>query len=651
MSGFLVLYLSAIGIGSLLPLSKNIGFSLIGLRLVLGFLFLPVLIFVFHVLIGLELKFSCHLIAIISLIGLGLVIGTKYQLNNYFSLFSHPISVLPIITLLIVVYNGGIGYMPYSGDEFSAWLSIPKMTFALGEFDVAKMRTPYPDYTPSWFLVLVYSPVLLSNQFDEGAIAIAPLVLHIGAISLIFDVTSKICKVYEIVNTQKAFLISWAFILILLAAESSGQLIARNLLIEPPQIYGYLTITTLLIATKIPDASKKHILQLAGLILAFCYFFKAAALVFVPVFGLSAILFAKDLLKSCQHKSNLNQLMVTFKLSIFLVGPFVVTALFWYLFTNEYHTVTGSPSMLVARNYIDHLEFANFKNITINFNRAVLAYILSYKTLLTIFSMLVLCYGLISKMYRNVSILLISFFISYYFALYWAHLTIFTTEPTAIPRYMRVPIQVIHSSSLLLCFLILANGSNFTELKKWAYQLKLEKFMVGLCLVVTILTVLQISKIHNVIIDLTTRRFQVLPPYTVEILKEANRLKALVNLYGKKIKNIVIINHPKQPDIHKYAWYGLVPRIFGRGLPTTKLLSIRTVPTEKSELDQYNKWRKDFYKLVKIADVIWPLETIDREKQLMSDFNVSEDCKATPKNYFIIRSSKNFNNFYCVKKF
>ena len=59
-------------------------------------------------------------------------------------------------------------------------------------------------------------------------------------------------------------------------------------------------------------------------------------------------------------------------------------------------------------------------------------------------------------------------------------------------------------------------------------------------------------------------------------------------------KNILLINHPYQPGIHKYAWYHLVKNNFAAGLPKASLTQFeRLSPIGMSGLSKKN-WKIQF---------------------------------------------------------
>ena len=160
MIGFSFLYLCVLGIGALFPISKHLGFPSSGLRVILGFLALPVLLYILHNIINLNLPLTCQIISIVAVLGLLKLIVKQRQERLSYIHWSHPIVLLPIATLLISQWNSGVSYIPYSGDEFSGWLTIRKQAFALGEFDRTQMRTAVTDYVPSWYLLILFTPTI-----------------------------------------------------------------------------------------------------------------------------------------------------------------------------------------------------------------------------------------------------------------------------------------------------------------------------------------------------------------------------------------------------------------------------------------------------------------------------------------------------------
>ena len=651
MAGFLLLYICVIGIGALIPLSKELGFPVIGLRFVLGFLTLPAIFFLLHVGLKIELIVSCYFVAGLALIGLITEFWKTWNRLSYKQAWLHPIIIFPIIILVLIQNNGGVGYIPYSGDEFSAWLTIPKQTFALGEYNTVKMRTSVPDYAPSWFMSLVFVPLLLGENFNEGMIGLAPLVFHIGLLCLVFDLIRKFSETSTNLSPQISTLISWAFILLFMVVESSGHVIPKNLLIEQPQIYSYLVVFFLFIASTFPWVSRISVYKLIGVIIALSFFLKAAAILFIPV-----ILFAIIFLPTFKPKKSLiftsrNKLSHLIYLGFVFFCPFVICYLLLQELTIAEKTVSGRPFMYLSSKFIQQLFVIDILKITEDLILAIWDYLSTYKVLLTIFSVSILFISYTQRSRRDVIFLLGLFFVVYCLALYWVHLTVFIGGPAGVPRYMRVVIQVVHSSSLFLFGLFMIDLLDSAYFKKSIRFFKSEVQITSLVLIIFVATLWEIAKGREHLIDISERLYQPLPPYTLEIKKEAEYLAELIDLKGSKKVNILLINHPNQRDIHKYAWYHLVSKKFSQGLPNAKLTKFEKWPNHPSDQEKRHRWRDRFFEIIKTIDVIWPVETIDSSGEIFSGLDISKDCKLNPKHYFILRTERTNFDFVCVKKF
>ena len=651
MSAFAIVYLCVFGIGSLFPISKSLGFQSIGLKLILGFLSLPVLILFLHLILNFGLKISCKTVVLIAFMGLlKHILTNKFSPNNTISYF-HPIIILPIAILALAQFQGGITYFPYSGDEFSGWLTIPKQAFALGEFDREQMRTAVKDYVPSWYLFILFPSVLLSDTFNPSNAALIPVIFHIGLMCLIFDIVSVSVRKRMSLKRSQVFIVSWVIILLFLTVQTAGAFVPKNLLIEPPQIYGFSIILVLLTSAAVNWTSTTEIFKMTGVLCSLIYFIKSSCLVFVPslTLFLAFLLLSKEIQRSSHGHKKVTKLAVIY--SFYLLGPVFLAILLWKFSFSGSQTPTGSPSLMFSSDFLLGLAYLDISRITYEFNSAVTKYIFSYKIVLTLFSSFFLFFAFRLREWRPYLICIISFLLFYYLALYWSHLTLFSSGPTSVPRYMRIPIQVIHTVglyiSILLIFEVLLRG----QARSFALFLMPKNIKYYVISALMILGGWQIFYTKYLMSEIGLRNNQTLPPHTKEIKAEAQSLNELVNFYGVTKKNILLINHPYQPGIHKYAWYHLVKNNFAAGLPKASLTQFeRLSPIGMSGLSKKN-WKIQFTKKVALVDIIWPIESIDPSGEMLETLDIPLNCRVEPKKYFLIRTSNRDLDFVCIAKF
>ena len=187
--GLLTYTFLAVGLGCWLNGPSRSGLSAYGLRLVFGFAATIILLFVFGVVGRLSVDHALWIVSIIA--GAGLVYrfrACRWRID-WLTIARHPTSVLLVAGWLAIILNGGIGYLPYTGDEFSHWLANPLRINAFGSWAAARDSLHHAGYVPGWAL-LVLLPWQPLAEVDFGASAAAPFVLHVAAVALIFDLVA-----------------------------------------------------------------------------------------------------------------------------------------------------------------------------------------------------------------------------------------------------------------------------------------------------------------------------------------------------------------------------------------------------------------------------------------------------------------------------
>ena len=117
--GLLTYTFLAVGLGCWLNGPSRSGLSACGLRLVVGFAAAIILLFFFGVVGRLSINHALWIVGIIA--GAGLVYrfrACRWRID-WLTITRHPASVLLVVGGLAIILNGGIGYLPYTSDEFS----------------------------------------------------------------------------------------------------------------------------------------------------------------------------------------------------------------------------------------------------------------------------------------------------------------------------------------------------------------------------------------------------------------------------------------------------------------------------------------------------------------------------------------------------
>ena len=123
-------------------------------------------------------------------------------------------------------------------------------------------------------------------------LALTPIAMHAGLLGLVFDLCNRALEQFSGLPASRQAVYSWLVVLLLLGAETSGQMVARNLLVEPPQIYGMSVIMVLVAAMFVPGTNRQAAAFLIGLAYSILYFIKVSALTFLPPLVILAFMLA-----------------------------------------------------------------------------------------------------------------------------------------------------------------------------------------------------------------------------------------------------------------------------------------------------------------------------------------------------------------------
>ena len=142
MTGFLLYYVCGFGLAQWVPGMRPAYAFLPGLRYLLGVLLIAPAFYFAHMVVGLSLSVAAHGIATVALAGLAFWIRDWSSDPVAKIPFTHPLCILVAVVSAAVIYNGGVGYVPYLSDEFSSWNMIAKQAYALDGFRPKRCRLP-----------------------------------------------------------------------------------------------------------------------------------------------------------------------------------------------------------------------------------------------------------------------------------------------------------------------------------------------------------------------------------------------------------------------------------------------------------------------------------------------------------------------------
>ena len=173
----------AVGHGCLLPPLRLGKFPSFGAVILSGYGLTLLLMFLLHVILKLPLTLTVYSILFIA--GIGWLKAYPRIFNR--RTLSGPASVFFVMTIVAVVVNGGVNYLPYTVDEFTNWIGVSREIFLHGGYEAIRETVYLPTYLPGWRLMLLI-PWVVIGHIDMGLSVMAPLVLHIGLATLIFEI-------------------------------------------------------------------------------------------------------------------------------------------------------------------------------------------------------------------------------------------------------------------------------------------------------------------------------------------------------------------------------------------------------------------------------------------------------------------------------
>lgn len=649
MPGYLFYIFLGFGLGALVPGPGRVGFRSPGLRLFLGIGLAPIGVFVLHKNMGLGLLPAVSVIFVLA--AAGLAMAAWRLVRNRPTLWDalNPAFVLPAVVGIVALNFGALNYVPYLGDEFSGWINVAKQINAVGGYAPDDMFGLQADYTPGWPLLMSF-PAILLGQFEERMVGLMPVVMHAGLMGLVFDIARRTLTDFGDFSAARRAVYSWAVVLLLLSAEATGQLVARNLLVEPPQIYGIGVTMMLAVAMFLPGVSQSWASFLIGLSFAVLYFIKVTALALLPpILFLALILpfaeryFAGSLVPArpaadwmAQSIKNLAAallpgvlLIVLFKSSISASTPF------------------GSPSSVLLPGMFAKAFSLQSLEVTRLVGSAVWDFTAAYKTPVSIAALVGLIAAAFNPRWRLVIAFLFAFVVVYFAALNWYHLTIWGDSLRSIQRYSRIPVRVFHLIGLMLLFVnitefVLRQDAN--RLKRFLDSRLLFILAIGL---VALLAGWQVRQIDRRITDLSTREFQHVADFHTSVPKLAKRMSRILKQFGDRKVKILVIQQGGNPDILEVVHYHLVSNAYRSGIPNIQFHAAVSWPLTSSGAAAAAE-RLD--KALAEADVIWPVRLDAAMSRRLRELTGPDKCAAPLSDNIFLGNHENPPRLRCVTK-
>jgi len=612
-----VLTIAFYGLGAWLPAPGIERFRATGARLVGGATLFLVLLFLLHVIAEVPLRITVFVSLAIAATGLvhrWQVLRSDDQSHPW---ISHPGLLLTLIGLGAVALNGGVGYIPYSGDEFSNWLGASRLIHLSGGYEAVRETIQYQGYTPGWRL-LVLAPWQLTGQEDAGLSAPIVFVLHVAVASLVFDAVVWALRVKAGLGERAVMLGSWTFLLLFLGAEAMGRLWMYNLLVEQPQIYFLAAALVMLLLAEAAGALTSKALIYVGLAAAGGYMVKAAGVTLLPGLGVAALMLLGGAAQGLGDRFG-RTIVAGFAMCL----PAVLLMAAWTPLIPVEDCFSGSPLKNLEPETIARIAAMDWPDLVGRFVSAVGAYAIAYKTPLLLAAGVGGVLAAASGTWRA-SLAWVVFTAVYLGLLAWFHLSClgpwYFDNLNSIPRFTRVPLQAFHALGLVaLAFAVagIIKGARARRLD----GLVRRGWVRGLVLVlILVLAGWQARAVQRSVEDVTDRRYQGIDSRIVEARRAIERIRPLAARDLPERPRLVVIDQGGDNDVLSYLDYfamsagpeGVVAAVdlrrdvsFGetKATPWTRITMPDDLRAELAEADMIWPMRLDAW----VLDVLRPL--------------------------------------------
>ena len=608
---------------------------------------LPILIFVFHFVFGIELRLS-----VFAIVGIGAACfvraAYKFRMSHdKFWVISHPIVSISAIIVAIAAAQGGVEYYMYLSDDFKRWTGIAKQVHAFGVYEPLAIFQATPAYTPGWPLI-IGAPSILSGTFDPGQAALLPMIMHLSLIGILFDMMATYLREKAGLSKNRSYVLSWVFILSLLMVEASGQVVTRSLMSEPPQVYGMTAVILLCLISSMYRAVAQRIAIHIGIILTALYLIKVTALSLVPALLAFITLFAWTEIRRAGISPGLR--LATSMAGRYFAGTVIILILWKVLGPLPIVAHHANPSMLLAPERLMHLFSDASVTTTKDWLQTLWAWLSTYKSPLTIVSVAGLVWASWSRRYLPVVIIIILFIAAYVGAQVLYQVEFWGSYINSVPRFNRVGVRAIHVIGLLLFAFRFIEFTADRQLpifelgfRNTAMKILLGSLMAALC-------GWQIYISHYRFEDLRTRSLHRLMPMMRELTADALAVRKIIDRAPGHRHRIVFLNDNGHSDDSSLVFYHLIDTEFGAGPPT---FILDTPPFTWRFGDKRALAELPMLMLngnIDQIDIIWPFRLNDAHRKVLGRLDLPPACKSQLDQHILIAKQRSKGHFECLRK-
>lgn len=563
-------------------------------------------LFILHVPAGLSLTTTLGLMAAAAAVGLlRITRRTVGAVSPVRQILIHPGLLLLFLGAGVIALNGGIDYLPYTSDEFTSWIGGSRKIHLYGGYGAVRETVQYPGYTPGWRLLLLL-PWQIDGEFMPGQSASAPFVLHVGIAALFFDIVRYETERRVPNMANRATLFAWVVLLLYLAAEGTGKLWARQLLIEQPQIYYYTMIAFLLIVLDGEAGVRRDVLFYVGLAAMGGYLLKAATLTFAPGLGI-VILVVFLRRKEILWAPRLRESAVD---ATCLLLPVLAAIVAWRASMPEIGiSCYTSPLSNFSADALARAFALDWIGLLHRYINAVGTFVIGYKTLILLAALV----GAMLIVWRRRTIVLLAlgaFFFTYFGTLYWYHLTCFPSfyfeNLNSIERFTRVALQPFHAVGLL--GLTMGTLHLFAR-ERVARYLGGNAFFSALIVSGIVLAGWQAFQVNRSVVDVSTRAYQNVDFRIAEVRRALDFVQENYRTGGRPPR-IQFISQGMDSEVMSYAKYYSLGGSHGRPRQIYSFAKqVSWSPTEPTNIWQQKIREEALRREFLEADLIWPTAT------------------------------------------
>ena len=651
MAGYFVYAFCALGLAGFVPRPRGGGHGWLGARLFTGFSLIPVFLFLVHIIAGVGLLAASYALVVLSALGLVRLVAGWVRVPDTRPPLLHPAFVIFVAAGGVIAVHGGLGYIPYSGDEFSNWIGSAKPIFAGGGFDRARPALIHADYPMGWPLTLVL-PAVLAGRFDEGLAAAAPFVMHLALVSLLFDVVCRALEHGLAVPAKRARVLGWLVVLAMLLAEATGKLWPINLLIEPPQVYGLVAMLAIAVAMLQDEGNRTAFAVSMGVIFASQYLMKMAILTFAPVLAVLAVLLAVHGGARVDAGTLGTRLRTGLRFGATMLIPGALMVLLWRQ-TGPPASCLTSPVAVLQPDQMALLLSPEAVDLGRRFTAAVWAYLSTYKAPLTVLAAAGMAWGFTSRRQYGVPLLVVLYAGGYLFALYWYHLTCWSDISAhtlySIERYTRVPVRLFHAVGLLLVVLRtidLAASGRFAWLRALFDDRRL---FLAAAVTVAVLAAWQVGQVDRTVVDMATRKDQNMYQPLVRIPPDAARIRAMRGNELPPHPRVALIDQEWPVDAWKIANYYAIGTEFGGPLKDFTVIHYLRWET-RAGAEHQEVLPAEVLDVLAGVDLVWPVALTDRFRDALAPHIADPKCRDNPTAFFLLPQGRAPLSFTCLGK-